>query len=140
MVSSFLLGIFLLPFCAFFQQCNCWQEPHGLIQPSFFVHEHCLQRYRFPRLALFSKTKSDCQNLANTFLRKPALYCSSFNILSQKEWECIYTHVYFLTITVVMSEASFLDLPNHMYVSHVINRLNSTTKSGYDYFASILKY
>jgi len=39
-----------------------------------------------------------------------------------------------------MSEASFLDLPNHMYVSHVINRLNSTTKSGYDYFASILKY
>lgn len=66
-----------LLFCAFFQWSNCWQEPQGLMQPSYLVHERCLQRYRFPRLALFSKAESaHCQNSNDTFRKKAALECS----------------------------------------------------------------
>lgn len=115
-VSSFLLGIFLPSLLCFFQWSDCWQESQGLMQPSYFVHEHCLQRYTFPRLALFSKDKSThCQNYMIHFINQP-WNAVVFNNLSQKEREYIYV---FLTCIVVVSEASFW-ICLIMFVSHFI--------------------
>lgn len=91
----FLLGIFLPSLLCFFQWSNCWQESQGLMQPSYFVHEHCLQRYRFPRSALFSKAEgTHCQNSKIHFIRSQPLDAVVFN-LSQKIWEYIYIYMCF---------------------------------------------
>lgn len=105
------------------------------MQPSYFVHEHCLQRYRFPRSALFSEAEGGhCQNSKIHFIRSQPLDAVVFNHLSQQEWEYIYICVCVILICmVVMSKASFSELSN-MFISHVINTLHSTARSGCDYF------
>lgn len=139
-MSSFLLGIFLPSLLCFFQWSNCWQESQGLMQPSYFVHEHCLQRYRFPRSALFSKAVgTHCQNSKIHFVRSQPLDAVVSNHLSQKNMG-IYIYVcVFLIFMVVMSKASFSDLSN-VFISHVINTFHSTARSGCDFLANIFLY